>query len=167
MKRIAIITISLVLCLLLSACSSLIEPIDYSQNGIQITLDTSYNRSTISGYTACYRSSVATVYMLREAFGDTVKEDMSLADYAKAVQSTNDLHEEISEHNGYLSFTYETIVDEIHLTTFVALYKMSDCFWTVQFMCDGEYFESLKSSFEEYADSVKDVKTNAAITEQG
>ena len=158
MKKFIILAISLILCFSLSSCDSIIEPIDYVQNGIQITLDTSYKRSNVQKYTACYRSSVATVYLLREAFGDALTDTVSLAEYAAMVQNANGLTEEISEHQNYLSFEYETVADGIRLMSLVAVYKMSDCFWTVQFVCDSSYYETLCDSFESFASSVKDVK---------
>ena len=149
----------LTLCIILSACGSLIEPVDYSQNGLKITLDTSYKRSETYGYTACYASSVATVYLLREAFSDALSEEMTVRAYTEMVISQNALQADVREGD-YCSFTYETISDDIHLKTLVATYKMSDCFWTVQFVCSAEYFEMLSVDFERFAASVEDVKAS-------
>ena len=86
MKKITVIAILLILSLVLCACGSLIEPIDYSQNGLKITLDTSYSRVDTNGsknwYTASYQSSVATIYLLREAFSDELPESTSLTEDA-------------------------------------------------------------------------------------
>ena len=162
MKKLTFIAVLLAICFVFCACESLIEPIDYSQNGLKITLDTSYKRvdpiQTENWYTAWYQSSFATVYMLRESFDD-IAEATTLDEYAALVLAKNGLQLDVKE-GSYYSFVNEVVADNIRLTSFVALYKMSDCFWTVQFICNSEHYKALSVDFERFADSVQDVKAN-------
>ena len=165
MKKILLIALTLLVCFSLFACDSIIEPIDFIQNGLQITLDTSFNQIANTGYTACFRSSVVTVYCLREAFTDDLKEDVTLAEYAEKVLVANGLQREVGVAGDHLTFIYETEAENLHIVRYVCLYKMSDCFWTVQFVCQADYYESLEESFIEWANTVKDVKVNAETKE--
>ncbi len=168
MKKITILTVILAVILLFSSCSMEITPHDFTQNGLRITLDTSFSRNTVDGYTASYRSGLATVYLLREAFGDNeddlLKSDLSLSDYAAMVLKTNGMEYVITDHGDHHSFEYEVKLNDNSLCYYVCLYKMSDAFWTVQFVCDQRYYDVQKTSFESWASSVKDMKAQADST---
>ena len=167
MKKITITTFVLVLCLILCSCSSIIEPFDFIQNGLKITLDTSFNPTVTAGYTATYRSPVATVYLLRELFTEDSIKGLTLTAYANEVLKANDLETEIKDEGDYLSFVFKTDEDDLHLVRYVCIYEMTDAFWTVQFVCQDKYYEELNSSFIEWASSVTDQKAESDKADQG
>ena len=161
MKKLLLLTLSLVMILSLASCQAGFDPYDFTQQGLQITLDTSFVMTENSGYTACYRSSVATVYVLREEFGDTLSKDLSLTEYTDQVLKANGMEREVTDSGDHLTFTYEYTINDSVMVNETCLYKMSDAFWIVRFECRSDYYDSLNDSFTTWAASVQDVKIKA------
>ena len=188
MKKLTLVIIALLLlgCVLVS-CGEVV-PRNFVQGSMSITLDSSFIRNDgVKGYSTEFRSSKATVYVLREWFGKssedgslTLTSDMTLEQYASYVLSANDMEgTELVERGRYFFFVYEDVRDvmeythhaEVKYTSHVCLYKTVDAFWMIVFECPSESYEERKLDIAEWAASVvftkeADVTTAPVTTEK-
>jgi len=177
MKKLTLVTVALLLigCVLVS-CGEVV-PRNFIQGGMSITLDSSFIRNTnVKGYSTEFRSSKATVYVLREWFGlstqdesFTLTSDMTLEQYADFVLKANGMEDnELTERGRYIFFVYEDIRNDVEHTNHVCLYKTLDAFWMISFVCPSDSYEEQKLEIAEWASSVvfsKEVEaTTAPVT---
>jgi len=156
MKKRLLITVIILtaMTVLLSSCGVSFDPRDFAEQNIKITLDDSFGRFEINGYTVCYQSSLVTVYLLKEQFSESFSGDTTLDEYADLVLQANSMTKEVKTIDHYKSFSYEYDVNDYVFHNEVFLYKMSDAFWIVRFECREEVYESLKPSIDQWSSSV-------------
>ena len=173
MKKLALVTIALLLlgCMLVS-CGEVV-PHDFYQGNVTITLDSSFIRNAnVKGYSTEFRSSKATVYMLRESFGLSTQDetfsltsDMTLEEYAGYVLKANHKEDaELKERGRHLFFVYEDIRNEVAYTNHVCLYKTIDAFWMISFVCPSDSYDERKLEIAEWSSSVVFSKEAEATT---
>ena len=173
MKKLTLVAVTLLLigCVLVS-CGE-VAPRNFVQGGMSITLDSSFIRNTnVKGYSTEFRSSKATVYVLREWFGlstedesFTLTSDMTLEQYADYVLKANDMENtELTKRDRYVFFVYEDVRNEVEYTNHVCLYKTVDAFWMISFVCPSDSYEELKLEIAEWASSVEFSKETDATT---
>ncbi len=130
---------------------------DFTQDEMTITLDSSFVKSDAKGYTGCFTSlaSDVTVYALREGFDLFEEADkLTASDYAELVLANNGRDDELEAKDGYSSFSFTKTDNDVEHTYFVCLYKGGEAFWMLQFICPSAFYESMKPSFTAWADSV-------------
>ena len=175
MKRLALVTIAILLvgCVLVS-CGEVV-PRNFAQGNMTITLDSSFIRNTnVKGYSTEFRSTKATVYVLREWFGMstqdesfTLTSDMTLEQYAGYVLKANDMEEtELTERGRHIFFVYEDTRNDVEYTNHVCLYKTLDAFWMISFVCTSDSYEARKLEIAEWSSSVEFSKEAEATTEK-
>lgn len=158
MKKSISVLMSLLLLFCLASCGEPAEEV-FSKDGLTITLTDSFRETNYENYTACYESSNTAVFALKESF-DLLEglEDYTLDQYAELVKNANSskMPSEITETEGLTAFEYSFYNTDQDATFkyFTVVYKGVDAFWTVQFCCDKEDYEILKSEFIKYAKSV-------------
>ena len=180
MKRLALVVVALLLvsCVLVS-CGEVV-PRNFVQGGMSITLDSSFIRNTnVKGYSTEFRSSKATVYVLRERFGlssddesITLTSDMTLEQYADYVLKANKKEDaELLERDRYIFFVYEDVRNNVEYTNHVCLYKTLDAFWMISFVCPSDSYAERKAEIAEWSSSVEfsdeEKATTVVTTEKG
>lgn len=130
------------------------------ESGISITLDESFKESEYESYTVCFESENILILVLKEPFTLTDGlEDYTLIKYAGLLREANTKHSPtaISTDDGLTSFEYGYFNKDQNVTYkyYTTAFKGSDAFWTVQFACKAEEYDALKSTFVEYAKTVK------------
>ena len=159
MKR--IISALLVALLMFSLVSCVGESAKtFTSNGMSITLTNAFKENTYEGYTVCYESKDAAVFVLKEAF--SLQEDMSemsLDDYAKLVYSANASKSpsEISKEDGLTFIEYDFHSEEENQTYsyFTTMFKGTDAFWIVQFISKKEAYDAKRQNFVDWAKTVE------------
>ena len=156
----------LVLCAVLSlvSCSILgpvhsAAPAEFSSNGMTITLTEKFRETSYSGYTVCYDSSEAAVFVLKESFSlQAGLKDETLDWYADLVRQNNSSKSpsEIAKADGLVSMEYEfyNAQEDVTYQYYTAMYKGSDAFWLVQFACKKELYNEYRPHFIKWAQSV-------------
>ena len=173
MKKLALVTIALLLigCVLVS-CGE-VTPQNFIQGNMTITLDSSFIRNAgVKGYSTEFRSSKATVYVLREYYGLSSEDesfvltsDMTLEQYADYVLKANQKEgAELTARGRHLFFVYEDVRDDVEYTNHVCLYKTLDAFWMISFVCPSDSYDDLKLDIAEWSSSVEFAKEAEATT---
>ncbi len=132
---------------------------DFSVEGMTITLTWRFSEENAEGYTACYDSKEAAVFLLKEDFSMLAGlEDYTLAEYAEAVRKSNEQRspEQVTQKEGLLTFEYE-FYDEAQSVTYhylAVVYKATDAFWLVQFASPASLYEEYEPYFLTWAKSV-------------
>ena len=183
MKKLTLLTIALLLVMCVLVSCGEIQPRDFVQGNMTITLDSSFVRNTnVAGYSAEFRSSKATVYMLREYFGKesqdktlTIDSEMSLGQYAEYVLKANQKEGlTLTERGRYLTFIYEEVRNydvpdydkskDVSYTVQVCLFKTVDAFWMISFECPSDSYEERAVEIAEWAASVEFSKESTELT---
>ncbi|MBR6768755.1 MAG: hypothetical protein IKM34_04640 [Clostridia bacterium] len=173
MKKLALVTIALLLlgCVLVS-CGEVV-PRSFVQGGMSIMLDSSFIRNTnVKGYSTEFRSPKATVYVLREPFGwnpagesFVLTSDVTLEQYAGYVLEANDMEDTVlTERGRHLFFVYEDVRNDVKYTNHVCLYKTLDAFWMISFVCPSDSYDEQKLEIAEWSSSVEFSKEADATT---
>lgn len=137
-----------------------IEPKTFSTDEIEITLTNQFFETSIEGYTVCYDSETAGVFVLKEPF-DLFDgfENYTLEEYGELVLLGNSFDPSIklNNDNGLTYFEYLYTNPETNDTYyyFTALYKTSDAFWMLQFTTLEENAENYKLQIIDWAKSVE------------
>ncbi len=138
---------------------SIPAPKTFESEGLQITLNDSFEEHPVDGYTLCYDSSDAAVFALKEEFVLMEGfEDNTLAEYAQMIIDNNDFGDDVKvETYGELTgFEYDFFNsetgDNIYFLTVV--YKSKDAFWMIQFATPAGGAEEYRDVFAEWAKSV-------------
>ena len=80
---------------------------------------------------------------------------MTLTDYTEAILANNDKDLPISVDDGIVSFSFEESIGGIIQSYYVCVYRGSDAFWTIQFICEQGQKAQLDASMKEWAKSVR------------
>ena len=113
-----------------------------------------------TGYAALYVYSDVYVWAIKDAFsGLDGSVNWELDYYANTIHMVNEQNspKPLYKENGLTLMEY-TVFNESKNKTFTyltSMYKGSDAFWMVQFVCEDKNFEEYKPSFIEWAESVK------------
>lgn len=131
-------------------------PKEFSGSGMTITLTKAFEEVEYQGFTQCYESREAVVFMLKEEFSLVPGlEDYTLEDYADLVLSSNSIDAEVKTENGVMYFTYTSAPDGTTFYYMATLHKSSDAFWLIQFATPESMKDEYHSLFLEWAASVE------------
>ncbi len=124
---------------------------------LTITLNEQFVQTGAAGYTACYSSGDAAVFVLREGFD--AKEgfgDLTVTEYGEMVLQKNGLSEtaELGEYGGLTAFHHVSAVGETQFYYYVVLLKGEDAFWMVQITSLYEGAEKNMPQYQHWAQSI-------------
>ena len=139
------------------------EPIKnktFTSNGLMVTLTEDFRKISLPGYTVCYQSESVTVIALKESF--SLKEgmkDWTLFEYANRVQVSNHEHsptvpQKVGDHM-VMEYLFFDSIDYTKYHYYTCMYKGTDAFWTIQFICKRDEIAQHKANFIKWADSVR------------
>lgn len=129
---------------------------EFSGSGMTITLTKAFDEASYQGYTQCYESREAVVFMLKEEFALVPGfEDYTLEEYAELVLYANDFDSEIKTENGVMYFTYTSTPDGTPFYYMATLHKSGDAFWLIQFAAPESMMDKYHPLFLEWAASVE------------
>jgi len=159
MKKIIALLAALILLLSLTACSSGSKEKAFSKNGLDITLTNEFSEETLSGYTACYRSTHTMVVTLKEDFSLIEgAADLSVTEYAELLRQANASRSptSLSTKDGipYFEYTYFNESENVTYRYYTTAFKGSDAFWMVQFVCNESAYVTQKVNFSTWAKSI-------------
>lgn len=112
-------------------------PKTFSAEGMSITLTNEFKETKIQNFTACYDSSKAVVFAIKESFSLLEGfENYTLEQYGDMVIKNNgSISAELKTTDGLTYFEYDyanpAVNQEYHYFAFV--YKADDAFWLIQF----------------------------------
>lgn len=131
----------------------------FTNADFSITLTKQFQETDIEGFKYCYNTGDCVVYMLEEPFNTLSDgEDLSVEEYGRLVlQANNQNPNNLQTSNGQVWFTYEATDYEANATYsyYVTAHKSADAFWLVQFACEKDDFDSMRSDFENWAKTVE------------
>lgn len=159
MKKLLSLLLVLATLLALSSCGEA-APKDFSSNGMTITLTDDFKENTQQGYTVCYESSDVAVFVLKESFSlQQNLGELTLDEYAEVVRNVNSSKSptEISKADGLTSMEYSFFNENMNQNHkyFCTMFKSSDAFWLVQFVCIEDVYDTHMDSFLNWAKSIK------------
>ncbi len=164
MKKLLLIILTLSAILSCVACGSGEDAVNeqkftYGENEFSITLTDAFIQKDYQSYTVCYEASDMVIFVLKEPFSLMDGLDgYSTLQYAGLLREANSAHSPtaISTEDELISFEYGYFNkdENITYTYFTTAFKGSDAFWTVQFACKSENYETLKSEMIKYAKSI-------------
>lgn len=131
----------------------------FEKAGLTITLTEAFNEGSAEGYTACYESLFATVFVLKEPF-DSFEgfEDYTIKDYERLILEANASKNPVSselEGMPVMEYAFYNEDVDVDYRYYAVMLKGADAFFMVQFACAEEYYEEFKPHFEEWAKSVE------------
>ncbi len=138
------------------------SPETFKVDNMSITLTSDFEAQNMEGFTATFvdEKNVVVAFVIQENFSLLEGfEDWTLDEYASVLRSSIPESAEVGDtktENGIKYFEYEFTNTELNLTYYyyTAVFKDTDCFWTVQLMCLAEDKEATKPVFEEYTKSI-------------
>ena len=147
-------------CSLLSAKSG--SDKEFSGEGLTITLTDNFRTAEIEGYTLCYDSFDVAVYALKEnfeVFENAGLDNVTLDDYKGYVLDANSKYspKEDNSFDGLTVLRYESYIEakKTNFTYFVSLYKGTDAFWIVNFMCLESDRDTYQPLFELWSSTIE------------
>ena len=131
---------------------------EFSKSGMTLTLTEEFRELSYEGYTACYESQNVAVYVFKEPFSAIPGSgNMPLTDYANLVRENNasSTPTPIMTKNGLTYMEYDSQHQQTEETyaSLCAMYKGSDAFWLIQFVCDKTEYEVYRPYFIAWAGS--------------
>ena len=106
----------------------------FSNNGIEITLTSDFEKEDFSGFDAGYISDDVMVLLLKEHFSMLEgSKNMSVDEYAQLVNENNGNKGTVKKENGVVYFEYSAVSDGKKYHYVVTMHKGPDAFWLVQF----------------------------------
>ncbi len=146
MKRLFAMALLLALCVGLTAgCADTYQHIRCS--GLEMKLPAYFenksSQSYASGYDFLYAYGGTGFLGIREKRADFPAgyENMDLEAYGKFVIFGNQLSCELTQKDGFYTFTYESSAPEGDLTYIAIVLADEDAFWTVQAYCLSSFYE--------------------------
>ena len=132
----------------------------FTSNGMSIVLTDAFTECTLEGYTVCYDSKEAGVFVLKEPFSLRAGfSDLSIDDYAELVYDANASKSpsKISKEGGLTSMEYSFLNEEENQTYryYTTVFKTSDAFWLIQFACKQEDYDAKRHTFIDWAKSIE------------
>lgn len=140
---------------LLGACSD--SEVEYSANGMTITMEEGFEESEYYGMTY-YDSEEVQVYLAKEEFS-LLKEkgeetDFTVKEYADFLLKAISTTAEIKTEDGLTYFEYSKMPESVEYSYFVTVHKTDDAFWYVTFTCEKSLMSEYRPRFEKWARSI-------------
>lgn len=130
----------------------------FSAAGLSIVLTEAFQSKESETQTAFYASDGAAVMALKEEFtlleANGVPTDLSLKDYAQNVIDVYGIDATVGGTEARPTFTYTDTANGKDYTYLVTVYRGSDAYWIVQFVCQTKDFDADRSKFMGWAESV-------------
>ncbi len=164
MKRLLICL--LVLAMVLSAVScekrtAMNSPEEtFSTPDVSIMLSSAFKEVKTTDYAACFEASDVTVYLIQEKFDDLTEQQalLSVEEYAALVRANNASKTPtdvvVSEETGLVTFEYTYEEDGTVYKALSAMYRSTNSFWTIRFVCEEARYEEYLPTFTKWAKSV-------------
>ena len=131
---------------------------EFKVENMSIMLPSEYTDFAAEGYTKALVGSNSGALFLKEEKAILANYADSLSEYKTLVLKANEGRdiEEQGEYNGrpYFVYTYKTEDGSRTYKYLTTMYESSDSFWLVQFFSEERDFDSLMSSFEQWAETV-------------
>lgn len=158
MKKLLSLILAMTLLLAFTSCATA-QPKEFSSSGITLTLTNAFKENTQAGYTVCYDSAKAAVFILKESFSIQAGiENMTLDEYAELVRQSNASKSPsaIETQDGFRTMEYDFLNETENQTYsyYCTMFKGPDAFWLVQFACKKGDYDSYKETFLEWAKTV-------------
>jgi hypothetical protein len=154
-----IITLSLFIMLVIGVSSLPPQEKVFSKAGLSITLTEQFNEKSHITHTAYYESRTAVVVTLKEEFtvfeALGVSPDISLKEYAELIILGNKHRSSVIEREGLVYFEYTANTSGKEFSYFSVVYRASDAYWLVQFMCESKDYDKLFPQFLDWAKTVR------------
>lgn len=132
-----------------AACTG--TPTTFTKGEVSVTLDSFYREQESESVYFYYQSVLGGELCVCSKDGfDKVNKEKTLAEYADAVKTANEVETEVSERNGYLYFTTEN--GSLFMIT--AMYKSEQAFYTMNFGCAKKDKKDKEKILFSHADSV-------------
>ena len=129
----------------------------FTKAGISITLTQDFTEEDYISYTAYYESRKSVVTIIKEEsflFEPGEFTSLSLREYADLVIAANTFSGTVKEKDGLTYFEYEEHVSGKDTSNLIVVYKGSDAFWMVRFVCETKDYKNLSDTFIKWAKSV-------------
>lgn len=132
----------------------------FSTPDVSIVLSSAFKTVKTTDYTACFEASDVTVYLIQEKFDDLTEEQarLSVENYAELVRANNASKTPsdvtVSEETGLVTFEYTYEEDGKIYKALSAMYRSTNSFWTIRFVCEEALYESYLPTFTTWAQSV-------------
>ena len=159
MKKIIAFIFCFMLAFSACACTNILNADlkEYTAEDFSIMLPDEFEKE--DKYTVSFRKNDVFVWVIRDHFSNLDgSEEWSAADYADAIYKVNiGKSPSMSENEGLHIMEY-TVFNEHEnktYTYFTTMYKGSDSFWMVQFVCEDKEYETYKPHFTKWAKTVK------------
>ena len=159
MKKIVTLLTVLVLLLSLTACASSPKEKVFTKNGMEITLTTEFTETSVDGYTVCYDSRRAAVFVLKESF--TLMEgleEMTVNEYAEIAReaNANRAPSSVATKDGitYFEYSFHNESENVTYRYYTTLHKGADAFWMIQFACPESTYATQQATFSTWAQSI-------------
>lgn len=161
MKKIIAVLLVILIAAATAACGSPKDAGDktFTCEEMSITLTEGFKEKQYAGYTVCYDSTEAAVYVLKES-KDEVGKERTFDEYVEAVKKNNASRgfelTETKTIDGLTSFEYQwTNADqEIVYRFLTTIHEAKDAYWIVQFVTPGEMYDKYEEYFVKWAKTV-------------
>lgn len=155
-----VLSLSLVGCFFGPAYKS--EEKTFTADGISLTLTSAFVETDVAeeqGYLVTYVAWEASVFVLKESFSLAPGiESNSLSWYASLVRTANaDKNPSaVANEDGLtiIEYTFYNEEEDKEYSYFTSMYKGTDAYWTVQFVCVTDKYEEYRPYFVTWAKSV-------------
>lgn len=155
-KSVIILFVAANLILLMSSCSAKMR--NFEKDGMLITLTSDYKETEPGNLTSYYKSPRAAVTSVKKDI-DLLNElgissDISTLDYAELIVKSSGIEVSVYEQNALTYFEYAENTNFGSFKYLACVYKDDDAFWLVQFSCQADIYNDMKSEFLKFAQSV-------------
>ena len=135
------------------------QPQVFAVENLEITLSSKYSPLEMEGYTACFGSHDAAVFVTRELFSMAPgAETLTLEEYGALVLQNNgmNLTVQLQQTDGLTWFEYDYQNPDTgeNMNYYSVLYKGPDAFWMIQFVTAVDNAQNNRIDFIHYAQSV-------------
>lgn len=139
---------------------SKIVPKEFSSNGMTITLTNRFVETQMEGYTVCYDSKIAAVFLIKDDFSLMEGlENYTLEQYAEVVLGNSGLNSDIELQSEQGVMYVENVRTNPQTNDtyyfFTTLHKTSDAFWIVEFATPDNNIQQYHQTFLEWAKTFK------------
>lgn len=122
---------------------------------MSITLTNGFNEQNATGDDAIFVSKNVDVLVFRNSFEKFGKDDLTVAEYAKAVMDNAKVKSEIITDDGLCHFSYdEELKNGEEYTYYVYTYKSDDAYWHIYFAVGKDKADSYSDNIQKWAGSV-------------
>ena len=122
---------------------------------MSIVLTENFIEKDHASHTSGYYSESISVITLKEEFSlQEGFEDLTLPEYAQLAIDANGISSQVNTVEGLVTFEYNKQINGKDNTYHAYVFKASDAFWLIQFVCESKNYEENSAFIEKWAKSV-------------